>query len=271
MAPDRGPGEIDAVAFARDADQRKVRSAAAHVADQHDLPIREQPPGAREVVRDPGVERRRRFFEKREAGESGFRSGADGQLAGFLIERSRNRQDDFVLAQRAETPGIIPRIPHGRKKARRNLHGREHAPAFARIPGQNVRGAIHIRIRKPGLRAMDEPRRDKRALIPRVSSYRLAFFEQQERRQGAARLRAAGRDNLRDIEDVNRRKAGIFGLGRIDPGERGVGGTEVYADFHSFRRDAHTLRAGTALSTDGFNADYRTDSSSLYMYLILLL
>src|SRR5580704_9266023 len=31
---------------------------------------------------------------------------------------------------------------------------------------------------------------------------------------------------------MDRRKAGIFRLGRIDPGQRGVSGAEVYPDFH---------------------------------------
>ena len=58
------------------------------------------------------------------------------------------------------------------------------------------------------------------------------FFEKEKRGQGAARLDAIGRDQLRDIEDVNGWKAGVFRFGGIDPGEGGVGGAEVYADFH---------------------------------------
>jgi hypothetical protein len=74
------------------------------------------------------------------------------------------------------------------------------------------------------------------ALIPGVSSNGLAFLDKQERGQGTPRFDAPGRHGLRDIEDVDGRKTGVFGFRRVDPGERGVGGTEVYANFHRVGR-----------------------------------
>ena len=83
---------------------------------------------------------------------------------------------------------------------------------------------------------MDEASGDNRAQLARPCADGLAFIEIKERRQGAARLDAAGRYELRDIEDVDGRKAGVLGLGRVDPRQRGVGRSEVYSDFHTVSR-----------------------------------
>ena len=128
---------------------------------------------------------------------------------------------------------IVPRFADRAEKARGDFDRRENASAFARIPGQDLRGAIDIRIREPGFRAVHQPRGHDRALFARVGADRLPFFEKQKRRQRAARLDASGRDQLRNIEDVNGRKTGVFRFRRVDPGESGVGGAEVDADFHS--------------------------------------
>jgi len=76
-------------------------------------------------------------------------------------------------------------------------------------------------------------RRHDGALFARVGSDWLIAFEKQKRRQRAARFDASRRDQLRDIEDVNRGKTGIFRLVRIYKGESGVGGSKIYANFHS--------------------------------------
>src|ERR1700679_970287 len=79
---------------------------------------------------------------------------------------------------------------------------------------------------------MHEASGHDRALIPSVGSHRLPLFEEQEGRQRTARLDAIGRDQLWNIEGMDGRKAGIFGVRRIDPCKRGIGGSEVDADLH---------------------------------------
>ena len=73
----------------------------------------------------------------------------------------------------------------------------------------------------------------ERALLARVDADRLAVFQEQERRQRAARLDASGGDQLRRFENVERRKIAVLGLAFVDVGQGGVGGAEVDADLHA--------------------------------------
>ena len=105
-----GAGEVDQVALARDADQAEIAGAAAHVADQHDLAVEELLARLRQVVRDPGIERRGRLFEQRQLLEAGIARGHHGQLARLFVERSRHGEDDVLLGQRrALARGPTPR------------------------------------------------------------------------------------------------------------------------------------------------------------------
>jgi hypothetical protein len=69
----------------------------------------------------------------------------------------------------------------------------------------------------------------------------LAVFEEEKRRQGAARLGAAGGDQLGRLEDVDRREIAIFGFAFVDVGEGGIGGAEIDADFHGVGQDCADL------------------------------
>ena len=92
--------KFDQVAFARDANQREIAGAAAHVADQHDLAVEELLARLGQVVGDPGIERRGRLFEQRETLETGIARGHHGQLAGLFVEGGRHGEDDVLLGQR---------------------------------------------------------------------------------------------------------------------------------------------------------------------------
>jgi hypothetical protein len=72
----------------------------------------------------------------------------------------------------------------------------------------------------------------QRALLAGVDADGLAIFEEEERGQGAARLGAAGRDELGRFEDVDGREIAIFG------------GAEIDADFHWIMRDWADLCMG---------------------------
>jgi hypothetical protein len=84
----------------------------------------------------------------------------------------------------------------------------------------------------------------QRALLAGVDADGLAIFEEEERGQGAARLGAAGRDELGRFEDVDGRKITIFGFAFVDVGEGGIGGAEIDADFHGIGRDWADLCMG---------------------------
>ena len=87
----RGAGEVDAVAFARDADQREVAGAAADVADQHVLPVEQHLLRPREIVRDPGIERRGRLFEQRQLLDARLLRGLAPSVRAPLRRRRRER------------------------------------------------------------------------------------------------------------------------------------------------------------------------------------
>src|SRR5712692_6954749 len=89
--------ELDLVAVAMDTDQREVAGAAAHIAHQHELSIEEALLGLREMIRDPRIECRCRFFFEREFFQSGITRSLYGQLARFLIERRGNSEHDVLF------------------------------------------------------------------------------------------------------------------------------------------------------------------------------
>ena len=68
------------------ADQRKVASAAADIAHQHQLPVEKAFLRLRQMIRDPGIERRRGFFHQRELFNSSGMGSLHGQLARLLVE-----------------------------------------------------------------------------------------------------------------------------------------------------------------------------------------
>jgi hypothetical protein len=134
MLADRRARELDPVAIAMHADQCKVARAAAHIAHQHQLSVEQALLRLREVIGDPGVERRGRFFHQRQLFDSSVARSLDGELARFFIKRGRHRQNDFLIRQRIVWMPPIPGLADLRQHRARNFHGRENAPAFLRIP-----------------------------------------------------------------------------------------------------------------------------------------
>src|SRR5579864_7478699 len=230
---DGGAGEIDAVAFARHADQREVAGAAAYVADQHGLAVEQTFLRAREIVRDPGIEGGRGLLDQREFFEAGFARGYHGQLARLFVEAGGHREDDVVCGKRRALR-LLPCIGQVLQDAGGHFDGREDASALLRIPGQNFGGAIDLGIREPAFGGVHGFGGDQRALLARVNANVFLIAQIQERRQRAERLDASGGHVLRNIEHANGGEIGVFG--RIDEGERGVGGAEVDADVHRLIR-----------------------------------
>ena len=234
--------EIHQVALARDADQAEIAGPAAHVADQHDLAVEELLARLRQVVRDPGIERRRRLFEQRQPLDAGLARGHHGQFTRFFVEGRRNGEDDVLLRQRRRLRAV-PFLAELGDEARRNLHRRKHPARFRRIPRQDFGGAVDIRIGKPGLGRMHQPRGHQRALFARVQAHRLPFLQKQERGQGAARLHAPRRHQLRRLENMQRGEIAVFGLTLVNVGQGGIGGAEIDAYFHG--NQGSGIRAGT--------------------------
>src|SRR6266850_6787790 len=133
MFADGGAREIDVVTIAGYTNEAEVAGAAADVADQHYLAVEQELAGASEVVGDPGIESCGGFFEQCQFWDSGFGGGGDGQLAGFLIERCRDGEDDVVIGDGARLRGF-PGFANLGEKAGRDVYRRQYARAFGGIP-----------------------------------------------------------------------------------------------------------------------------------------
>ena len=193
------------------------------------------------MVGDPGIEGRGRLFEQRQLRDAGFVRGQHGQLARFFVEGGGNGQD-HVLVGRASASVLLSQASRmWLQVARRDFDRRENAAAFLRVPGQDLRGAVDVRIREPALGGVDELGRHQRALLARVGAgVELVAAEEQERRQRAARLDLAPRRRAAGIGRMwMGGKSSVFGFSRVDVGEGGVGGAEVDADVHAFTVRAH--------------------------------
>ena len=151
MLSDRGAREFDAITFALDLDQGEVAGAAADVADQHDLPVEQALLRLREMVRDPGIERSGRLFEERQILDAGFLRRLDRKLARFFVERRRYGQHDMLRAERLRLSALSQASAEVLEVPRGNLDRRQNTPGLLRIPRQDFRGAVHVRVREPRL------------------------------------------------------------------------------------------------------------------------
>ena len=228
----RGAREIDQVARARNADEAEIAGASAHVADQHGLPVEELLARLRQVVGDPRIERGGRLFEQREALETRLARGHHGEFPSLFVEGRGDGEHDVLRGQR-HAFGAVPLLAELGDEARGNLDRREHASGLLRIPREDLGCPIDIGIGEPGFRRVHQARGDDGALLARVDADWLPVFQEQERRQRAARLDAPGGHQLRRLEDVNRRKVAVLGLAFVDIGQSGVGGAEVDPDLHA--------------------------------------
>ena len=85
---------------AADADQGEVGRAAADVADQNLLARLDQLVPVVAMGVDPGVEGRLRLLDQHHPRQTGQGGRLDGQLAGHLVERGRQREHEILLGQR---------------------------------------------------------------------------------------------------------------------------------------------------------------------------
>ena len=170
MLADGGAREIDAVALAGDADQSEVAGAAADVAHQDRLPVEQALLRTREIVGDPGIKRRGGFFEQRQLLDSRFARGRHRELARFFVEAGGDGEHHVVHRRSASRRSFANASARCFTISRGHFHGRQNAAAFLRVPGQNFRGAVDFRIRKPALRRMDALGGHQRALLARVDA-----------------------------------------------------------------------------------------------------
>ncbi len=115
MLPDRGARKFDAVAFAIHADQSEIAGSAAHVAHQDQLAVEQALLRLRQVIGDPGIKRRRRFFHQRQFLDSSFPRRLHRQLARFFVERCGHGENDILRRKRGIWMRLIPRIANRRQ------------------------------------------------------------------------------------------------------------------------------------------------------------
>ena len=199
MLAHRRARKLDAVAIAIHADQREIASAAADVANQHQLPVEKALLRLRQMIGDPGIKRRGGLFHQRQLFDPGVVRRLHGQLARFFVKRSRDGQHHVLRCQRGIRMRLVPGIANVRQNGGRNIHRREHPAALLRVPREDFRGAIHFGIRKPRFRRVHRFGRHQRALLARVSADVGLIAQEQKRGQRPARFHLARRDVLRDL------------------------------------------------------------------------
>ena len=171
------PVELErAVLVALDADDRKVRRPAAHVADEDERAVLElvlELVAGGGVGVQPGVERGERFLKQHDGGQTGALGGLDGQLASHLVERGGDGEDEGLRLQRMFGVGGVPGLAKVREVARRGFDGRDLLDVVGRAPGEDGRGAVDLRVAEPRLRRGHEPPRHAGALRLRKSAHRV--------------------------------------------------------------------------------------------------
>ena len=94
---DRDARQHQLPGFLADRDEGEIRSAAADVADQHDVADFDLLAPFVMARLDPGIERRLRLLQKGDALQPRRLRRLDGQLARHRVEGRRHRQDDVLL------------------------------------------------------------------------------------------------------------------------------------------------------------------------------
>ena len=79
------------------ANQRKVGGTSTDIADEDALPRTHALCPSVLMANQPSIERRLRFFDQDDVGQSRFRSGLDGQSPRNFIERSGQGYNDVLL------------------------------------------------------------------------------------------------------------------------------------------------------------------------------
>ena len=186
----------------------EVAGAAADVADQHDLAVEQHLARLREVVGDPGIERRRGLFEQRQLLDARLR-----RAALTVSSRASSSKDAGTVSTTSCSASGAPccDLSHAsrmlREKRAETSTGDSTRPPLLRIPRQDLRGAVHVGIREPGLGA-SAPAWWERARPVRGRRRRRAGPSSRKRNEGSVRrgFDAAGGDELRDLEDVDGRE-----------------------------------------------------------------
>ena len=221
MLSHRGADEIHLVAIAPHTDQAEVACTTAHIANHYHLPIEELLARLRQIVANPRIKCRGRFFKQYDMGQARVGRRAHRQLPRFFVEAGWHREHNLLLRQRRASRSI-PFLPHLSQKPARYFYRRKHPPRFGRIPRQYLRGPVYGIVRKPALCRMHQPRRHQRALITGISAHRFPFFQQQKRRQRAAGFHTSSCHQLRNRKHLHRGKQRVFRIRWIDVSQRGI-------------------------------------------------
>ena len=232
---DGGARELDAVAIARHADQAEVAGAAADVADQHHLAIEEQLARVREVVGDPGIERRGRLFEQRE-----LRGSPASRAAITVSSRASSSNEAGTVSTMScsrERARVAPSSQASRILARKRAEtstGESTRPASCESHGRIFAVRSTSGIRQPAI-SPSAPAWWAPARPARAHTRRPAGPSSRNRNDGSVRRASTrpGATNCGISRDVDGRESWVFALARIDAGKGRVGGAEVDADVHA--------------------------------------
>ena len=232
-----------------DGDEAEVGRAAADVADEDEIARGNlMVPGNRALVglrvRDPGIEGCLRFLEQRDAAKPGGERGFMGERTGHFVERRRHRQHHVAVLQIGIIAALV-QVVHGRMAhvfeiAARGFQWRHLPFRERRLPGQDRRAAIHMRIAEPGFRRCDQAVRHEGGTLAGEGAHHRGHAFRIVPGQGKSSLRVfAGRG---DVQGGGKQRLFANHLGRQDlgdldaardpffefaDGDAGVGGAEI--------------------------------------------
>ena len=169
--------ELHLAAFAAaDADQREIGRAAADIADQNFLARLDQSFPIVLMRVNPGVKGGLRLFDQHHPRQAGQGRRFDGQFAGHLVERGRQREHEILLFQRLAREFGVPGVAHVGQIPGTDFDRREPLDVFGPVPGQQRRRAIHARVTQPRLGRVDQPPRRQRAVIAGKKTHGIAVL-----------------------------------------------------------------------------------------------
>ena len=112
MVAHRDAAERQFPVLFRNGDQTEVGRAAAHVANQNQVADLDSFAPGVAVSLDPGVESGLRLFQQRDSTQPRLLGGAQRQFARLFIERGRDGQEDFLLAEASSGFFFAIRLSH---------------------------------------------------------------------------------------------------------------------------------------------------------------
>ena len=130
-------------------DQAEIGCTAADVDDETEIAGPDAGGVLDGMTCEPAIKCRLRFFEQGEVGETSLAGGVDGEIAGHVVERGGDGENDLLVLHRLGRMTGVPGIDEMFQIARRRLDRRDARDLRRRGPRQQRGGAIDAAVTEP--------------------------------------------------------------------------------------------------------------------------